>query len=70
MSKFEILRKFLYRARNARPYNVAKKATVHCTAVPVGARIARPRFVQNSFFAHLLYLFLEMFDLSMTAPEV
>ena len=40
------------RARNARPYNVAKKETTHCTAVPVGARIARPlfEFLQNFGF--------------------
>ena len=31
-----------------------KKQLHHCTAVPVGARIARPRFVQNLLFAQLL----------------
>ena len=35
------------RARDARPYNVAKKASAYCTVVPVGARIARPHFAQN-----------------------
>ena len=29
MSKSEILRKFLYRARKARPYNVAKRVTAY-----------------------------------------
>ena len=29
----------------------AEKGTVHYDAVPVGARIARPRFVQHSLFA-------------------
>ena len=51
MSKSEILHKFQYRARDARPYNVAEKGTAHYDAVPVGARIARPRFVQHSLFA-------------------
>ena len=27
-------------------YNVVEKATAHCIAMPVGARIACPRFVQ------------------------
>ena len=36
------------------PTMLRKKASAHCTAVPVGARIARPRFVQNLLFAQLL----------------
>ena len=44
-AKFDYVNKL--RARDARPYNAAEKATAHHTAMPVGARIARPRFVQK-----------------------
>ena len=37
-----------------RPYNDAKKSN----RVPVGARIARPRFVQNLLFAQFIDAFL------------
>ena len=47
MGKSEVLHKSRQRARNARPYNAAKKATAHYIAMPVGARNARPHFVQN-----------------------
>ena len=36
------------------PTILRKKGTAHYAAVPVGARIARPRFVQYSLFAQLL----------------
>ena len=36
------------------PTILRKKVTAHYAAVPVGARIARPRFVQYSLFAQLL----------------
>ena len=36
------------------PTILRKKASAHCTGVPVGARIARPHFVQNLLFAQLL----------------
>ena len=36
------------------PTTLRKNATVHCTAAPVGARIARPLFVGNLLFAYLL----------------
>ena len=36
------------------PTMLRKKVTAHYAAVPVGARIARPRFVQNLLFAQLL----------------
>ena len=35
------------------PTMLRKKGTAHYAAVPVGARIARPRFVQHSLFAQL-----------------
>ena len=37
------------------PTMLRKKGTAYYAAVPVGARIARPRFVQNLLFAQLLY---------------
>ena len=36
------------------PTMLRKKGTAHYAAVPVGARIARPRFVQHSLFAQWL----------------
>ncbi len=45
------------------PTTLQENATAHYVAVPVGARIARPRFVQNPFFAQLL-LFSEMIYLA------
>ena len=45
------------------PTTLQEKATANYVAVPVGARIAPPRFVQNPFFAQLL-LFSEMIYLA------
>ena len=36
------------------PTMLRKKETVHYAAVPVGARIARPHFMLNLLFAHVL----------------
>ena len=50
------------------PTMLRKKATAHYAAVPVGARIARPRFVQHSLFALLLFSYLLHFFLLLTIP--
>ena len=51
--KIESLQNIGGRAMRA-PTILRKKGTAHYAAVPVGARIARPRFVQYSLFAQLL----------------
>ena len=51
MSKSEILHKFNNGRAMRAPTMLRKKVMAHYAAVPVGARIARPRFVQHSLFA-------------------
>ena len=37
------------------PTTLQENATAHYVAAPVGARIARPRFVQNPFLLNYCY---------------
>ncbi len=47
-------------------YNVVEKATAYCIAMPVGARIACPRFVQNCFLFNYCSLYVVSAKLSGT----
>ena len=47
-------------------YNVVEKVTAYCIAIPAGARIACPRFVQNCFLFNYCPLYVVSAKLSGT----